>query len=80
MQSIPNQLCFCVIADRALQVRQRYQQARASSAGRTAARPVSGAFTLDLDAIEGRGSGEEGRLSVTGPKAVCPHSAHAGSN
>ena len=63
-----------MFADRVLQVRQRYQQARSSSAGRTATCPVSGAFTLDLDAIEGRGSGEEGRLSVTGPKAVWLHS------
>ena len=48
----------------------RYQQARSNSAGRAPnpARPVSGAFTLDLDKIEGR-SGME-RLSDSGPKLV----------
>ena len=49
----------------------RYQQARAQSAGRGGSqppRPVSGAFTLDLDKIEGRVG--DVRLSVTGPKLV----------
>ena len=46
----------------------RYQQARSNSAGRAPnpARPVSGAFTLDLDKIEGRME----RLSDSGPKLV----------
>ena len=48
----------------------RYQQARAGSAGRTSAqpRPVSGAFTLDLAKIEGRVG--DVRLSFIGPKLV----------
>merc|ERR1719430_1754005 len=48
----------------------RYQAARASSAGRpaAAARPTSGAFSLDLAAIEGRVGGD--RLSEVGPQLV----------
>jgi len=50
-------------------IKMRYQQARAQSAGRShPPRPVSGAFTLDLDKIEGRVG--DVRLSVTGPKLV----------
>ena len=52
-------------------IKMRYQQARAQSAGRGGSqppRPVSGAFTLDLDKIEGRVG--DVRLSVTGPKLV----------
>merc|ERR550532_3079938 len=46
-----------------------YQAARASSAGRpSAARPTSGAFSLDLAAIEGRVGGD--RLSEVGPQLV----------
>ena len=46
----------------------QYQQSRSNSAGRAPnpARPVSGAFTLDLDKIEGRME----RLSDSGPKLV----------
>jgi len=56
--------------DNESEVKMRYQQARSNSAGRAPnpARPVSGAFTLDLDKIEGR-SGME-RLSDSGPKLV----------
>merc|ERR1719187_320244 len=56
--------------DNESEVKMRYQQARSNSAGRVPnpARPVSGAFTLDLDKIEGR-SGME-RLSDSGPKLV----------
>ena len=56
--------------DNESEVKMRYQQARSSSAGRAPnpARPVSGAFTLDLDKIEGR-SGMD-RLSDSGPKLV----------
>jgi len=51
------------------QVRMRYQAARAASgAPRPANRPMSGAFSLDLAAIEGR-SGSE-RLSEMGPQLV----------
>ena len=48
----------------------RYQQARAQSAGRNTAqpRPASGAFTLDLAKIEGRVG--DVRLSCVGPKLV----------
>jgi len=49
------------------EVRLRYQAARAGSGGR-APRPVSGAFTLDLAAIEGRAGGD--RLSEVGPQLV----------
>ena len=52
-------------------IKMRYQQARAQSAGRAGSqppRPVSGAFTLDLDKIEGRVG--DVRLSMTGPKLV----------
>ena len=51
-------------------IKMRYQQARSNSASRAAntARPISGAFTLDLDKIEGRGGVE--RLSEIGPKLV----------
>lgn len=56
--------------DNESEVKMRYQQARSNSAGRAPnpARPVSGAFTLDLDMIEGRGGME--RLSDSGPKLV----------
>merc|ERR1719318_13770 len=42
--------------DNESEVKMRYQQARSNSAGRAPnpARPVSGAFSLDLDKIEGR--------------------------
>ena len=52
-------------------IKMRYAQARAGSAGRSGSqppRPVSGAFTLDLDKIEGRVG--DVRLSMTGPKLV----------
>ena len=53
-------------------IKMRYQAARAQSAGRSGGqqppRPVSGAFTLDLDKIEGRVG--DVRLSMTGPKLV----------
>ena len=52
-------------------IKMRYQQARAQSAGRSGPqppRPVSGAFTLDLDKIEGRVG--DVRLSMAGPKLV----------
>jgi len=56
--------------DNESEVKMRYQQARSSSAGRAPipARPASGAFTLDLDKIEGRGGMD--RLSDSGPKLV----------
>ena len=56
--------------DNESEVKMIYQQAGSSSAGRAPnpARPVSGAFTLDLDKIEGR-SGMD-RLSDSGPKLV----------
>ena len=65
--------CCCTSDDAEqghFQVKMRYQQARSNSAGRAPApaRPVSGAFTLDLDKIEGRGGLD--RLSDSGPKLV----------
>jgi len=58
--------------DNETDIKMRYQQARAQSAGRSGSgqppRPVSGAFTLDLDKIEGKVG--DVRLSCVGPKLV----------